>query len=159
MSKTSRTFRQVCLSVVFLITGAFTTAFAVPPGQVLKVTTEPPPFSGPCCFSFNETVTVTEPARPVAAVVTWSATAGASFEDEFVGLMVNGGPCRFYGSGSIPEQGSTFNSFTFEWIVFPSDGLTAGTNTFTLCGGGGGVLADQALFQVFVNTLTVRLSN
>src|SRR5215467_4760155 len=71
MSKTSRTFRQVCLSVVFLIAGAVTTAFAVPPGQVLKVTTEPPAFSGPCCFSFNETVAVTEPSIPVPVVRFW----------------------------------------------------------------------------------------
>ena len=100
-----------------------------------------------------------EPAKPAAVVVTWSATTGATFEDEFVGLMVNGGPCRFYGSRSIPEPATDWNSHTSLWIVYPTDGLHAGTNTFTLCGGGGGAFADSAVFHVIANTLTVRLSN
>ncbi len=158
MSKTSLTFRQRCLCVAFLIAGAVTTAFAVPPGQVFR-STGLLTFSGPCCFSFNETVTVTEPAKPVPVVVTWSAQTGLTFEDEFVGLMVNGGPCLAYGPNAIPEPGGNQNAHTLVWIVFPGDGLHAGTNTFTLCGGGGGILADHAVFNVIVNTLTVRLSN
>ena len=158
MSKTSQTFRKRYLVIVFLIAGAFSTAFAVPPGQVLKATNLPA-LTGPCCFSFNETVAVTEPAKPVPVVVTWSATTGFTFEDEFVGLMVNGGPCRFYGSSAIPEQAEDKNTHTFVWIVFPRDGLTAGSNTFTLCGGGGGILANDAIFNILGNTLAVRLSN
>jgi len=160
MRTTTLTFRQHCLSVVFLIAGAVTTAFAVPPAQVLKVTTPLPPLVGPCCFSFNETVAVTEPAKPVPVVVTWSATTGfTTTTDEFVGLMVNGGPCRFYGSGSIATPGvNTLTNSTFEWIVFPGDGLSAGTNTFTLCGGAGGIFKDDP-FNVFMNTLAVRISN
>jgi hypothetical protein len=157
MNKIPLTFRQRWLAVLFLIAGAVTTAFGVDPGQVLKATNFLS-FSGPCCFSFNETVTVIEPATPVPVVVSWSATTGDSFEDHFVGLMVNGGPCRFYGSGSIPVDAVRY-THTFEWIVFPSDGLNAGANTFTLCGGGGGIYADQAVFNIFVNTLAVRLSN
>jgi len=159
MNKTPMTLWQSCLMVVLLVAGAVTSAFAVPPSQVLKVTTELPAFSGPCCFSFDETVAVTEPLTPVAVVVNWSASAGASFEDEFIGLMVNGGPCRFYGSGSFPAQGSVFAAYTFQWIVFPSDGLTAGTNTFTLCGGGGGIYAQDARFNVLTNILAARISN
>ena len=158
MSKIPLMFRQRWLAVLFLVAGAVTTAFGVDPGQVLKATNFLS-FSGPCCFSFNETVTVIEPGTPVPVVVSWSATTGDSFEDNFVGLMVNGGPCRFYGSGSIPEAGTGEITRTFEWIVFPSDGLNAGANTFTLCGGGGGILADQAVLQIRTNTLAVRLSN
>lgn len=158
MNKTLLTFRQRWLSIVFLIAGAATTSFAVPPGQVLKATILPS-LHGPCCFSFDETVAVTEPAKPVPAVVTWSGLMGYTFEDEFVGLMVNGGPCRFYGSGSIQGQGPVAYTHTFVWIVFPSDGLNAGNNTFTLCGGGGGIYANSAIFNVYDNTLAVRLSN
>ena len=158
MNKTQLRFRQLWLSVAFLIAGAVTTALAVPPGQVLR-NADFQTFSGPCCFSFSETVAVTEPAKPAPVVVTWSATTGATFEDEFVGLMVNGGPCRFYGSGSIPEPGEAWNTHTSLWIVYPTDGLHAGTNTFTLCGGGAGEFANQAVFHVMANTLTVRISN
>jgi hypothetical protein len=158
MNKTSRTFRKRYLGILLLIAGAFATAFAVPPGQVLKATNLPA-LVGPCCFSFNETVAVTEPAKPVAAVVTWSATTGFTFEDEFVGLMVNGGPCRFYGPRAVPLQAEDKNTHTIVWIVFPKDGLTAGTNTFTLCGGGGGEFANDATFNILGNTLAVRLSN
>ena len=158
MSKTLPTFRTRYLAVLFLIAGALSTAFAVPPGQVLKATNLLG-LAGPCCFSFNETVAVTEPAKPAPVVVTWSATTGFTFEDEFVGLMVNGGPCRFYGAAAIPEQAEDKNTHTFVWIVFPSDGLTSGTNTFTLCGGGGGEFANDAVFNILGNTLAVRLSN
>ena len=58
MSKTSSTFRQRWLFLVFLVAGATAAAFAVPPGQVLKASNLPA-LSGPCCFSFNETVAVT----------------------------------------------------------------------------------------------------
>ena len=158
MNKTQLTFRQLCLSVAFLIAGAVTTAFAVPPSQVFR-SNDLLTFSGPCCFSFGETVALTEPAKPAPVVVTWSATTGFTFVDEFVGLMVNGGPCLAYGPNAIPEPGGQQNTHTFVWIVFPTDGLRAGSNTFTLCGGGGGILADQAVFKVIDNTLTVRLSN
>jgi hypothetical protein len=156
MIKTTLTFWQRCLFVVFLTVAAVTSAFAVPPGQVLKASNLPP-LVGPCCFSFNETVAVTEPAKPVAVVVTWSAHTGFTFGDHFSGLMVNGGPCRFYGSGSIQEQAEGQNTHVFQWVVFPSDGLNAGTNTFTLCGGGGGVIQDDPL-NILDNSLAVRLS-
>lgn len=157
MSKISNILRQRVLAMVLLVMGVATTAFAVPLGQVLRSTTYLT-FSGPCCFSFDESVAITEPATPVPVVVTWSATTGGTFEDNFAGLMVNGGPCQFYGSGSIPESGGGFASRTFQWIVSPSDGLQPGTNTFTLCGGGGGILADSAIINLFANSLDVRLS-
>jgi len=150
-------FWQCCLSIAFVIAGG-TTAFAVDPGQVLRAANLPQ-LIGPCCFSFNETVAVTEPAKPVPVVVTWSATTGFTSANEFVGLMVNGGPCRFYGSGSIPEQGNTQNTHTSLWVVLPSDGLIRGINTFTLCGGGADPSNGQNNLVVLDNTLTVRLSN
>jgi|SRR5215813_13146716 len=158
MRKTSQTFRKRYLAMLFLIAGTFSAAFAVPPGQVLKAANLPS-LVGPCCFSFNETVAVTEPAKPVAVVVTWSATTGFTFEDQFVGLMLNGGPCSFYGARAVPLQAEDKNTHTFVWIVFPSDGLSAGTNTFTLCGGGGGEFANDAVMNILGNTLAVRLSN
>jgi hypothetical protein len=155
MTKKSLPLR-ICLSIAFLAAGAIS-AFAVPPGQVFKIASDQLQFNGPCCFSFDETVSVTEPAKPQPVVLTWSATS-VDLGDEFVGLMVNGGPCAFYGPGSIPGQGNSIKTHTAEWIVFPSDGLKSGTNTFTLCGGGGGVSGDQSRFVVFVSTLSALIS-
>jgi len=157
MSKTAKKFRQRWLAVVVLIAGAVSASFAVPPNQVLKASNLPSLF-GQCCFSFDETVAVSEPAKPVAVVVTWSGLTGDTFGDHFVGLIVNGGTCQFYGPGSIQEQASSQNTHLTQWIVFPSDGLTPGLNTFTLCGGGSGIFPDEPFF-ILDNTLAVRLSN
>jgi hypothetical protein len=157
MSKTARIFRQRWLAVVVLMVGVVTSAFAVPPNQVLKASNLPP-LVGQCCFSFNETVAVAEPLKPVPVVVTWSGLTGETFGDHFVGLIVNDGTCQFYGPGSIQEQGSSWNTHLAQWIVFPSDGLKAGLNTFTLCGGGAGLYPDDP-FWILDNTLAVRLSN
>lgn len=157
MTKTSKRARQriTCLAIVCLVMGIATTAFAVPPNQVLR-STDPLQFPGACCFSFDETVSVTEPATPKPVVVTWSAELTPSRDFAFAGLMLNGGACQFYGSGFIRNNDSFFQSRTFQWIIFPSDGLRAGTNTFTLCGGGGS--SNQGTLFVNSNTLAVRLS-
>ncbi len=156
MSKTPNTVWQgsLWLAIICLVAGAATTAFAVPPGQVLR-STDIMRFEVACCISFGESIQVVEAAKPVPVVVTW----GVDYDDRGqsqIGLMLNGGPCAFYGSGSI--AGTLGESFrTFQWIIFPSDGLQAGTNTFTLCGGGG--FGEIPRLVIISNTLAARLSN
>jgi hypothetical protein len=151
--------RVMKLAFACVILGIGTAAFAVPPNQVLR-STDLLRFVGPCCVSFDQSVQVIEAAKPSAVVVTWTMDYLA---DDYilVGLMVNGGPCTFYGSGSIPFN-TRGTSRTFQWIVFPNDGLRAGTNTFTVCGGGAFGLERTLVINAFVgsaSTLAVRLSN
>jgi len=139
-----------------LTLGLAAPAFAIPEEQVFR-STQAVRFTGKCCFSFNESVQVTEPATPVPVVVTWSAELAEANDFVFAGLMVNGGECRFYGPGFILDfSTSPSRSRTFQWVVFPADGLQPGSNTLTLCGGGGS--SDQAVLFLDANTLAVRLS-
>jgi hypothetical protein len=154
------TTRMACLAIICLIMGATSTLFAVPPDQVFRLTA-PVQFPGPCCFSFDESVQVTEPAKPMPVVLIWSADydtfrhdGGGSF---LAGLMVNGGPCQLYGSGQLSDTNAEVQR-AFQWIVFPSDGLVPGLNTFALCGGATGVNADTNELDIFGSTLVVRLS-
>jgi len=156
MITTPVTLWQRSILVALLIAGAAVTSFAVPPGQVLKASNLAP-LAGQCCFSFNEAVAATEPNKPVPVVVTWSGLTGNTFGDHFVGLMVNGGACQFYGPRSIQAQGPDQLNALFVWVVLPGDGLHAGVNTFTLCGGGAGVFPDES-FNILDNSLAVRLS-
>jgi len=142
-----------CLAVVCVVIGFATMAFAVPPEETLVVTGSQT-FTGPCCFSFNESITVTEPAKPVAVVVTWEVFIFESGGFN-MGLMINGGPCRAFGGGSISGF-SDSSPRMFQWIVFPNEGLRAGSNTLTLCGGG--TFGDTFL-DTFGMTLAGRLSN
>ena len=157
----SASFKMLCLALFACVAGA---AMAViPGGEVLRITT-PQTFTGACCFSWFETVRVTEPATPAPVVVTWSVDYNIG--GEFVGLSVNSGPCQFYGPRSMystfsVEPPGPVQSRTFNWIVLPSDGppanaLHKGTNTFTLCGGGMTSAAHQ--INLFNNTLSVRIS-
>jgi len=141
------------LAIAGFVIGFATTAFAVPPEQVLKIES-PLNFTGPCCSSLGEGIAVTEPAKPVPVVVTWQVNVFESGGFN-VGLMVNGGSCMGYGSGSISNT-TDASPRTFQWIIFPSDGLRAGSNTFTLCGGG--TFGDTFLATTGMN-LIARLSN
>jgi len=145
----------VCLAILCFAIGVSTTAFAVPPGEVLYDPAFHDISGGQCCFSFNETVSVIEPAKPVPVVLTYEVSffEGSSF---IVGLMVNGGPCTLYGSGFIPRVADN-NPKAFQWIVFPADGLRAGTNTFTVCGGS--VFFNTGFIDIQQITLAARLSN
>jgi hypothetical protein len=151
----SNIVRQHAINLVLVCfaIGFATTAFAVPPEEVLKIegTTN---FTGPCCFSFNESIGVTEPAKPVPVIVTWEAfvfeTGGFN-----TGLMVNGGPCTAFGSGSIAGGGDS-SPRLFQWIVLPSEGLRPGSNTLTLCGGG---TFGNTFLTTTRMTLAARLSN
>jgi hypothetical protein len=123
-------------------------AFAVPPNQISR-RVGLVSFDGPCCMSFGQAVSVTEPSKPVPVVVTWNALY--TFGDGNIsGLMLNGGPCRFFGSGGM-GSGVIFRTRSFQWIVLPADGLQPGTNTFTVCGGG-------TALDLHDTTLMVRLS-
>ena len=133
-------------------------AFAVPPKQVARVYNAVA-FTGKCCFSWNESVSITEPAAVVPVIVTWSADVVVN--DEFyVGLSLNGGSCIAYGSREIPwlavAKGSGTLNTTHQWVVFPSDGLVKGTNTFALCGGGVNSSSDTISFGL--SSLAVQIS-
>ena len=147
----------VCLTtVVFLVVSLAVSDFAVPPKQVLLSTGKQ--LTGKCCFMWDETVSITEPAAVVPVIVTWSADFAVN--DEFlVGLSVNRNACTAYGSREIPWQGvlggSGFMNTTHQWVVSPSDGLVRGTNTFTLCGGGANSNSDTIL--IGYNTLAVQI--
>jgi len=144
------------LALFCMVIGFASSAFAVPPGELLQMPDESDPI-GQCCFSFNQTVAVTEPAKPFAVVVTWGVQGFLSFNTggSLVGLIVNGAPCTLYGPASIPEV-QINTSRSFQWVIFPSDGLRAGNNTFTLCGGGRFGSSGMLLGPY---TLAARLSN
>jgi len=125
--------RLAGLAVVLAIMGAATLAHAIPINQVLRKG-DIPTFTGKCCFSFDQTVTVTEPATITPVVVSFSTDYQAN-DVISVGIAVNGHPCQdtYDVSGFGP---SYFRARALEWVVLPSDGLIKGSNTITLCGGG-----------------------
>lgn len=145
---------------ICLISGA--AMAAIPSSEVFRSTT-PQTFTGACCFSWFETVKVSEPATPVPVVVTWSVDYQGG---ESVGLSVNSGPCIAYGPAQLYITSSDggigqVQSRTLNWIVTPTDAfgspvLHRGTNTFTLCGGGK-FFAGQSVI-ILNNTLTARIS-
>ena len=147
---------MIRMAIACVVLGIATTAFAVPPNEVL-LNGNPQTLTGICCFSWGETVSITEPGTVVPVVVTWStdyrATANLFFN---VGISVNGHPCLSSDliSANHPVDGS-FDSRTFQWVIFPSDGLIKGTNKITLCGGGS-VATDS--ITLAGNTLAVRIS-
>ena len=155
--------KMLCLAILAcLVVVATTPGFAVPVTQVFRNTLNTPRFSGRCCFSFEESVQIKEPATPVPVVVTWSTDLLLHTQEYFVvGLSINNGPCQFLGSASMEEvdaidEGRIDDSRTFQWSVLPSDGLRRGTNTFTLCGGA--PFSDTVHIFVGNQTLTVRMS-
>ncbi len=133
-------------------------AFAVPTTQVSRVL----PFStfvGKCCFLWNQTVQITEPANVAPVVVTWSADVFLN-DEIIVGLSLNGGSCIAYGTREIPWLpvlgGSGILNATHQWVLLPSDGLKKGTNTFALCGGGANSASDT--IDVGQSSLVVQIS-
>jgi hypothetical protein len=113
-----------------------------------------------CCVLVNPTVRVTEPAPVTPVIVTWSADYNVSGTSQF-GLSVNGGPCVAYGPFVVQEpvlisgSNSIAVSGTHQWVVFPSDGLVKGTNTFQVCGGGFG---QAETINIGFSTLAVQIS-
>jgi len=153
-SKKSRNGLILLAVLTCLLVAGSVTAHAVPVGQVLRVQTAQT-FTGVCCFSWKETVSITEPSPTVPVVVTWSSDYVATYQF-FVGIMLNNGPCTFYGSGQIPAYSGNYNFRTMQAVIFPSDGLVKGKNTFTLCGGSQGVATDS--ISLGYNTLVVQIS-
>jgi hypothetical protein len=144
------------VAVVCVVLGIVAVAFAVPPNEVL-LSGNVQTFTGVCCFSWGETVSITEPKVPVPIVVTWSTDYRASANLFFnVGVSVNGHPCLSSDliAAASPSDG-TFQARTFQWVIFPSDGLIKGTNNITLCGGGS-VATDN--ITLAGNTLAARIS-
>ena len=162
-------FKAICknalrLALLSLVVGFATSALAVSPKEVLNVTRNQI-FTGGCCFSWGETVSVTEPAKIAAVVVTFESDFMLTPIDQFhvepftVGLMINGGPCRTdLGPNTLHENHEDSAAFllgSLEWIVLPGDGLHKGANTFTLCGGGP---QGSSKITLGFNTLAVRIS-
>jgi len=145
------------LSVVCLAMLLTPSASAVANKQLLRVT-QNQPFQGFFPRTWLESVKVTEPSAVVPVIVTWSTDYQAT--DTFlVGLSVNGGTCTLYGPAWFQpfrqaDGSGDFDSRYFQWVIFPSDGLIKGNNTFTLCGGA--VFSPSAIILLGTNTLSVR---
>jgi hypothetical protein len=145
------------LVIVGLMLSLTTTASAVAPTELLRVD-QPQSFQGACCFSWQEKVSVNEPATVVPVIVDWS-TDYQSNGYFFTGLSLNGGVCQFYGALVLvptPNFENFFDSQTMHWVIEPGDGLLPGKNTFTLCGGS--IISDTVVITLGSNTLSVRLS-
>lgn len=159
MTRFVKTCSLLCMLTLVLCTAI--PSHATPGNQLLRVfstATE----TGNCCFSWNETVSVSLGMTPVPVVVTWDADLanGGRF---IAGIMVNGGSCISPGGAQIPAGPWTGSSFgpgyqhiTFQWIVLPSDGLHSGTNSFTLCGGAYAASNSGGTLSLGYNTLAVR---
>jgi len=151
--------QAICLAMAGLVLGAATNAHAVPQKQVVTVTVNQI-FTGACCFSWNTTAFANEGTKLTPVTVRWSADFLQNTLNNFnVGIMINGGPCRLdlgpNELGSFAVDGRSFIVGTWEWIVLPTDGLTSGLNSFTICGGGPN---DAAKVTIGTNTLAVRTS-
>jgi len=149
-----------CLALACVVLAAATSAYAVPQKQVLTVNINQI-FTGVCCFSWNATVFVNEPAKITPVTIRWSADFLQNTANQFnVGLMINGGTCRVdLGPNSLGNFAVDFRSFmvgSWEWIVLPTDGLTSGLNSFTICGGAS--TSDTAKVTIGNNTLAARTS-
>ena len=156
-SKAHKSNAVFVVALAIMMLAGSISAFAVPPGQVARVYNAVT-FTGQCCYLWNEEVQVTEPAKLVPVIVTWSADLIAN--DQFlVGLSLNGSGCTAYGSRELASYelfGYRGVNATHQWIVFPSDGLVKGTNTFALCGGGASSPSDTISFGL--STLVVQIS-
>ena len=117
-------------------------------------------FAGLCCFSWGESVTIIEPTKVAPVVVTWN-TDYQSDGYQYNGIILNGGSCVSYGPSGMPEGqpigGAVYTQGSYQWVILPSDGLHAGKNTFTLCGGGSFGTAIHT--RLGFNTLVVHISN
>lgn len=156
--KNSKSMKYI-LAVFTLTVGimwATQPAAAVPTNQVLKLQPNRT-IVGKCCFLWDETVTITEPATLAPVVVTFST----DFQESgtfVVKLSVNNRPCQAFGPSILefdPDRQPL--SHTFEWIINPEDGLIKGTNTFTLCGGDVSGAPSPSLI-IGARTLSVTIS-
>jgi hypothetical protein len=158
-SKVTKHSVMFVTAIACLIAAGSVSAFAVPASQVARVMTGQT-ITAQCCVPFGPTVRVTEPAVVAPVIVTWSSDYIVAGTVQF-GLSLNGGPCLFYGASVAPSltfgpgSNSPFNSSTFQWVVFPGDGLVQGSNSFTVCGGGA---SAPVKIDLGFRTLTVQIS-
>jgi hypothetical protein len=146
-----------CLALLICLAAAAIPASAVTSNEVLR-NLSLRPFTGPCCLLWGETVRVTEPRNPSAVVVTWTTDYNSSGHF-LVGLSVNSRPCNFYGSRELLQiSPPAFLAAAYQWVIFPSDGLVTGTNTFELCGGDADG-KNGTTANIGFNTLTARIGN
>ena len=152
---TRRKVVLVAATSLVLMAGAIT-ASAIPTNQVARVLTGKT-ITATCCVPIGLTVSISEPTPAAPVIVTFSSDYSLSGEIQF-NLSVNGGPCQFYGASVAPwtaiNGGSGFLNSTFQWIIFPADGLKPGANTFAVCGGG--VSGPQTINLGF-RTLSVQI--
>lgn len=150
--------KAIYLAIICVALASVPSAHAVPANQFLRNFDEPV-FTGLCCFSWNETVSVVEPSAVVPVVVTWSTDyLLKSLVFIQTGLIVNDGPCQAFGPGRFEQPlsvQSQFDTRTVQFIIEPAQGLHVGTNTFTLCGGG--LFSATDSIGLGANTLEVRL--
>lgn len=144
------------LAIVCVVMGVAAVANAIPPNQVFRTITTRT-ITGQCCFSWGETVTVTEPAQITPVVVTLS-TDYVSNGDFNVGIAVNGHPCQFSGPSDLESWPASngFRGRTVQWVILPSDGLVKGNNTLTLCGGS--PASDNSAISLGFHTMAVTIS-
>jgi hypothetical protein len=157
--KTFTSTRNVVLRTLLaclIITGAVS-AFAIPAKQVAR-SLSAKTIQSKCCVLFGPAVSIAEPSTVAPVIVTWNSDY--SINDEFrIGLSLNGGACVAYGSEVGPLltiPGSGFQAVTYQWVLFPGDGLLKGNNLFQVCGGGAN--SDAASITIGNNTLTVQIS-
>jgi hypothetical protein len=159
LSKANKNTVLLVAALACMMLAGSISAFAVPPNQVAR-TVNVQTIKAQCCVLMNPTVSVTEPTAVTPVIVTWGADYNTSGTAQF-GLSVNRGPCVAYGPFVvqepvlIPGSNSITVSGTHQWIVFPSDGLVKGRNTFQVCGGGFG---ESQTINVGFSTLAVQLS-
>ena len=135
ISQRSLVFASVlaCLLVVTSLAASAQTS------SVARVSYQGETHTGLCCSTWDASVTIHEPQKPLPIVVTFSTDyrATAPF---FAAIRINGGPCAFYGPTYLPTfnpDDLTYTSKTFQWIIMPGDyKLTRGRNVIQLCGGG-----------------------
>ncbi len=159
-SKMSKSIVFAAILACLIMAGAGSAMAAT--NQVLRNLNEQI-FDGECCVSFNESVSISEPATLEPAVVIWSSGYGIEVPDVYkAGLSVNGGPCEVgvWGPAAIPDYelgpGGNYLHVDFQWIILPSDDvLVKGVNTFELCGGGTNSSSDS--IAIYDNTLSVQL--
>jgi len=152
MSKTV-VFAAMLACVVVAAVGSASAA-ANPITRKLSVTD----FTGECCMSFGEVVTIEEGKTIRPVVVVWSFDFAEGVQDVyFAGLSVNGGPCETESWGAralYPNPTESFSSTTFQWVILPGDGvLVKGLNSFEVCGGGKSSSTDE--ISIGDNALTV----
>jgi hypothetical protein len=146
--------RAAGLAVVLAILDIATLAHAIPLKQLLRKG-DKPMFTGKCCFSFGDSVTVKEPADITPVLVTFTADYQATSVFS-VGIAVNGHPCQdtFVLDSFGPAY---FRSRAFQWVLLPSDGLIKGNNTITVCGGAAS--DPNSTLTLGFRTLAVTISN